>query len=288
MKLNAFLRLTRFEHSLMLVLATLVGQTMALGGLPGIEIALLASVPPFAIGLASFAVNDFFDVETDRKNKRLDRPIVSGEVRHAEAYYLSIALFLAGVMVSFYLPNECTVIAAGFAMVAYLYSLKLKDYPLAGNIYIAGTMAIPFVYGNYSVGKELLPAVLVLSLIAFTAGVAREIAGSVRDMDGDKARNSRTIPVVIGRRNSILLHAGLYVLAVLLSFYPYFYIQGFMGNFVYLALIGATDLLVLYAAIPPLLDDSVRVLRRSRNVSLAALGTGLVGFLAGALKVFSP
>ncbi len=287
MKLKNFMQLTRFEHSLMLVLATIIGQVMALGGLPEPKIAILASMPPFFIGLASFAINDFFDIGTDKKNKRLDRPLVSGEAKPAEALYLSIGLFLFGILASFTLSSECQIIAACFAIAAYLYSLKLKDYALLGNLYIAATMAVPFIYGNYSVSGELVSSVLVLSAIAFIAGIGREIAGDVRDMEGDKARKSRTVPVIVGKRNALLIHAGLYVSAVLLSFYPYLYIDGFKGNAGYLGLILLTDALILYAAIPPLLDGSVKTLRRSRNASLAALGTGLLGFLIGALKLFS-
>jgi hypothetical protein len=68
-----------------------------------------------------------------------------------------------------------------------------------------------------------------------------------------------------------------------MSVYPYVYIEGFMGNFGYLALIAVTDLLVLYAALSTLFDSSVASLKRSRNVSLAALGTGLLGFLLGSI-----
>ena len=286
MNFKSFVQLTRFEHSLMLVLAVLIGQALALGRLPDAQIALLASIPPFFIGLASFAINDYFDVETDKRNKRTDRPLVNRSATRSEAYYLSLALFLAGVAISFALPQDCYVIASSFAMAAFLYSLKLKDLPLAGNAYIALTMAVPFVYGSYSVQvpPETKPAVLVLASIAFVTGLAREIAGDARDAKGDKARGSRTLPMVIGRRNSLVLHSVLYLAAILLSFYPYLYVEGFKGNLGYLAFIALTDLLVLYSALAPLLDPSVKTLKRARNTSLAALGTGLVGFLLGALK----
>lgn len=282
MDINSFVRLTRFEHSLMLVLAVLIGQIIALGELPDYRIALAASIPPFFIGLASFAINDFFDVETDRKNRRNDRPLVNGSASKSEAYYLSIGLFILGVLVSFALPEECYAMAGGFAIVAFLYSFRLKDKPVIGNLYIAATMAVPFIYGNYSVSPDLLPAVVVLSLIAFVTGLAREIAGDVRDMKGDsKARKSKTLPMIMGKRNALLLHFLLYAVAVLMSFYPFLYIEPFAWNTFYLVPILLTDALILYAATSTLLDQSVSSFRRSRNASLVALGTGLLGFLAG-------
>jgi geranylgeranylglycerol-phosphate geranylgeranyltransferase len=284
MNLRAFIQLTRFEHSLMLVLAVIIGQTIALGHLPELWIALLASLPAFLIGLASFAINDFFDVATDRENNRKDRPIVNGSVQEQEAFYLAMVLFAAGSVLSLFLSPNCSAIAGGFAIAAFLYSFRLKDVPLVGNLYIAATMAIPFIYGNYSVLDELKPAVIVLSLIAFVTGVAREIAGDVRDMEGDKkARKSETLPMEIGKNKALMVHSALYILAVLMSFYPYLFVKGFEGNIRYLVPILLTDALILYAAISTLLDDSVSSLKRSRNVSLAALGTGLLGFLLGSL-----
>lgn len=284
MNIKSFMQLTRFEHSIMIVLAVIIGQIIALGHLPGLDIAILASIPPFFICLASFAVNDVFDIETDRKNKRMDRPLVNGSVKESEAYMLSIGLFIAGILVSFLLTPECYFIAGVFAAVAFAYSLKLKDIALVGNLYIAATMAIPFIYGSYSVGPEPGQAVIILALIAFVAGVAREIAGDVRDMEGDaKARRSRTLPMIAGRKNALAVHSILYVLAVLLSFYPYLYLGKFAGNLGYLVPIVITDLLILFSAISVLFDSSSASLKRSRNVTLAALGTGLLGFLLGAI-----
>jgi geranylgeranylglycerol-phosphate geranylgeranyltransferase len=290
LKFKTFMQLTRVEHSLMLVLAVLIGQVLQLGHIPGAEIALFASIPAFLIGLASFAINDFFDVETDRKNKRMDRPLVNGSASKSEAYFLSILLFILGVLVSFLLPEECYFLAGAFAIAAFLYSFKLKDIPLVGNIYIALTMAVPFVYGAYSVMAPAQDAMIfpkisifILAAIALVMGIAREIAGDVRDMEGDKERKSKTLPFLVGRKSALYIHSLLYLLAVCMSAYPYLYLEGFMGNIGYLLFIGITDIMLMYAAISTLLDGSVKALKLSRNISLAAMGTGLLGFLLGSI-----
>jgi geranylgeranylglycerol-phosphate geranylgeranyltransferase len=265
------------------VLAVIVGQILALGRLPEPVTVALASLPPLLIGLASFAINDFFDVETDRKNRRNDRPLVNGSATKNEAYFLAIGLFFLGVLLSFALPAECYFLAGIFAIVAFLYSYTLKDFPLVGNLYIASTMAVPFIYGSYSVSQELGQGVVVLALIAFVTGMAREIAGDVRDAEGDKARDSRTLPFIVGRRNAVLVQSLLYLLAVAMSAYPYLFVPEFAGDYKYLVPIAITDLLIVYSAVSTITDSSVASFRRSRNVSLAALGIGLLGFLLGSM-----
>ncbi|MFH1448516.1 MAG: UbiA family prenyltransferase [Candidatus Micrarchaeota archaeon] len=284
MNVLSLARLTRIEHSIFLVIAVAIGEIMALGHFPNPELAVMSFIPPFAIGLASFAINDYFDLETDKQNRRTDRPLVNGSVTPHVAFYGSMVLFLLGISASFWLSPDCQAIASAFAIAAFLYSYKLKDMPLVGNAYIASTMAIPFIYGSYVIDPNIKPAIIVLSIIAFITGLAREIAGDVRDMEGDiKARNSKTIPLLIGKRNAITLQCILYLIAVLLSVYPYLYIEPFIGNINYIIPIIVTDILIAYAAISTVFDQSAKSFRKARNMSLAALGIGLIGFLSGIL-----
>lgn len=90
-KFSAFIRLTRIEHGFMLVVAVLIGEIVALRGFPPAGIALLSILPPFLIEIGSFAINDYFDIESDRKNKKSDRPLVTGELSPAFAIGLSVA-----------------------------------------------------------------------------------------------------------------------------------------------------------------------------------------------------
>jgi geranylgeranylglycerol-phosphate geranylgeranyltransferase len=203
-KLAAFLRLTRIEHSVMLIIAVVAAELIS-GGIPGLGILILSILSPALISMGAFAINDYFDVETDRANKRKERPLVSGAISKESALAIAVALLLAGVALSFFINLSAFIIAAIFAGLAYLYSYGLKDTLLLGNAYIALSMAIPFLYGNFVVALQLNPNILLISFVVFLSGLAREIHGMIRDRSGDaRIRRSRNLVRSIGVRKSAI------------------------------------------------------------------------------------
>lgn len=283
MNTSAFVRLTRLEHALMLCVAVLIGEVIALAGLPDPLFVLLSFFPPFFIEISAFAINDYFDIETDRLNKRMDRPLVTGEAKPGEALFISIASLVIGVAAAYLINLPSFIIALAFGALSFLYSYKLKDLPFIGNIYVAATMAIPFLFGSLAVAPFVPGPVAMMALIAFIAGLGREIIGTVRDVEGDaKGRKARTLPMFIGKQFSLMLAALLLVMAVAFTLIPFIYLPPYKNSVNYFVLAAIADILFLYVAYKAF-SDSVEFLSQARNITLAALAVGLVAFLAGAL-----
>lgn len=288
MKIDACWKLVRIEHSFMLAVAVVVGEVIALHALPAYGLLLLSVLPPMLVGAASFAINDYFDLRSDRINKRMNRPLVSGEITPGNAFALSLVLFALGVIISYWVgwpSTNCFLLTLLFAVLAFLYSFKLKDIAVVGNIYIALTMAVPFIYGSLAVTNEIPFSVLLLGGIAFVSGLGREIMGTVRDLRGDKAgRDSKTLPMLIGVNSSLYLSSLLYIIGIALSAVPYLYIDPYRGNSVYLVPVLVNDVTLAYIALYSLRNKSKEFLNLSRNLSLFAMFIALLGFL-GALLV---
>ncbi len=105
-------------------------------------------------------------------------------------------------------------------MLAISYSYKLKEILLAGNSYIAFSMAIPFIFGNYVESTTLHSSILIISTMIFISGLAREIHGTIRDYYGDiRVRAARTLPTVIGTGVSANVAFALYAVAIAISAY---------------------------------------------------------------------
>jgi len=166
---------------------------------------------------------------------------------------------------------------------AILYNWKLKDIPFVGNAYIALTMSIPFVFGNVIVAESISPLILVLASLGFVSGLAREILKSVQDMEGDMAaRRSKTLPIVIGVKRSLIIVAILYVLFIFLSFVPFS--VGLSLTFFSGGGIAGADLLIAYILYRLITHGTDRqVLKDARNISLAALFIGMSGILLAAI-----
>ena len=238
--LDAYRRLFRIEHALMLAVAVLLGELLSVG-IPALQILILSLCVPVFIEMGSFALNDCLDVGADRANKRKDRPIASGEVKREHALCAAIACYIIGVAAAFPLPPLALCIAVLFALLSVAYNFKLKELPLLGNVYIAASMAIPFLFGNLVVSGSLLPSIIAIAAVAFVAVLGREIIKSAEDVEGDvRHRNARTLPALTGVKNSAYAAAACYLLLAPLSFLPF--VLGLRANILSLGLVAITAL----------------------------------------------
>jgi geranylgeranylglycerol-phosphate geranylgeranyltransferase len=282
-KVGAFLRLTRIEHSIMLVVAVLAAELIS-GGLPPAPVLLLSLVAPILISMSSFAINDYFDVKSDTINRRFDRPLVSGEISRGTALWIAAFTLVAGVGAGALINSYAFAIALAFGALAMLYSYRLKDVMLLGNVYIAFSMAIPFVFGNFVYTRTLEPSIIIIFFIIFLSGLAREIHGMIRDYRGDsKARKTKNLIRYIGSRTAAMFAFVLYLEAVILSLFLFFFTPPFRYNAVYLLPILATDLMLVYVSLVYAKGGSAGLYRLSRDISLAAMGIALLAFLLSPL-----
>ncbi len=284
-KLRAFMKLTRIEHSIMLVLAVLAAELIS--GHIAVGVGFVASlVTPILVSMGSFAINDYFDAETDRANGFKDRPIVSGAISKKDAFMWAVGLLVVGALVSALINVYALVIAVVFAALAFLYSYRLKDTLLVGNIYIAFSMVIPFIYGDFVVSKSFNILIILISMTIFLSGLAREVHGMIRDREGDsKVRRSKNLMHYMKPASAGLVSLALYLEAIFISLYLFIsYYPPFYHNIVYLVPIVIADIILLYVAFGELLasGDKRGFHRLSRNLSLAAMAVALLAYLFAA------
>ncbi|MFA6328985.1 MAG: UbiA family prenyltransferase [Candidatus Micrarchaeia archaeon] len=279
----AYVRLFRIEHALLLAVAVALGELLS-GPLPALPLLVCSLAVPVFIEMGSFALNDYFDVKTDKANKRTDRPIASGEISPRAALAASAACYLVGIAASLPLPFAAICITLLFAFLSIAYNFRLKELLLVGNIYIAASMAIPFLFGNLVVAPALLPQILAITLVAIVAGLGREIIKSAEDMEGDVLhRNARTLPVVIGKKNALMLAALLYALLVPLSLSPF--ALGLGANILSLGLVLLTafSFAAMAAIAARASENDGAALVSLRKSSLLSLALGLAGYAASLL-----
>jgi geranylgeranylglycerol-phosphate geranylgeranyltransferase len=281
-KAVAVLRLTRIEHSIMLVIAVVAAELLS-GGLPAPGVLALSLITPIFVSMGSFAINDYFDVGVDRLNKKTKRPLVSGALTPAQALWVAGVSFAIGVGASAFSVSAFA-IALVFALLAIIYASKLKEMLLVGNAYIALSMAIPFIYGSYVESGALAPAVLPVCAMVFLSGLAREIHGTIRDYSGDvKMRNAMTLPKAAGISAAAAAALVLYVLAIATSAYLFVYVAPFRANLAYVAPVIVSDALLLYVGIGHVLYHTKKFYLSARDVSLAAMALAILAILIAPL-----
>ena len=294
-KLKAIWELMRLGHGVMLFLAILIGSLISQKtiydnvSLPLISV-LLTFFTALFLEASTFALNDYYDLEIDRINKRTDRPLVRGDISPKTALYSFYILFPLGLICSYFVNLTCFVIALITALLSVLYDAKMKKIKLIGNFYIAYIMAIPFVFGGAAVlGNKGLsleninPVIYVIALVAFLAGSGREIMKDVMDFEGDKEQGVKSFPKYLGSRRSNILSALFYIAAIALSFLPYALsnYELYYGNNYYLLLVFITDVMLLTTSLHLIFKKQPRLVIY-RKFTLLAIFMGLVAFLVGA------
>lgn len=279
MDIREFFRLVRIEHGLMFAAAVFIGEVIA-GKIPEIPILVLSLLIPLFSEMGAFALNDYLDIETDRLNKR-KRPLVTGTISPKFALWFSILSLVFSTVLAYFINIPVFLLAFSLNLLAVSYNIRLKDLPLVGNIYIAFTMGIPFIFGNMVVSEMLYVPSIILFLLGFTAGIAREIVKSIEDMHGDKAaRGSKTLPILIGEKYSAGIAIALYMLFIPLTYLPFFY--GLEGTVVASSLVTVGNILILKGIYSILKRDY----RLARKLSLIAFAFGIAGYLLST-SVFS-
>ncbi len=294
-KLKAIWELMRLEHGVMIFIAILIGSVISqkmlydFSGFPPVDKLILTFFTALFLEASTFALNDYYDLEIDKKNKRLDRPLVRGDIAPKTALYLFFVLFPLGILSSFFVNYLCFIIALITAIFAIIYDVKMKKIKLLGNFYIAYTMAIPFIFGGVAViEKEVLsfdipPVILIIACIAFLTGVGREIMKDVMDYKGDVEKGVKSFPRYIGVRASSGVAAVFYIFAIALSFFPFF-IEGYRfyyQNMYYFGLVLITDIFLLSTSLQLLFNKHANM-KFYRSFTLVAIFIGLLAFLIGA------
>ncbi len=283
-KLRAIWQLTRLEHGIMFGLGVVIGIVVSDTAFLTSYNVLLGLLTAVMIEAGTFALNDYYDLEVDRANKRVDRPLVRGDLSPKIALVIALLLTPIGVLASILLNWICFFIALISALFGVFYDVKLKETGFPGNIYIAYSMAIPFIFGGAITGK--LPFVLwLLALIAFLSGLGREIMKGAMDVEGDALRNVRSVARIYGEKRAAHSAGALFIIGIILSLIPYFYAEGakYYQNEIYLIPVLLSDLLFAYTSFNLLEKYSISTVKQMRSITLLAIFLGLIAFLMGAL-----
>jgi geranylgeranylglycerol-phosphate geranylgeranyltransferase len=166
-------------------------------------------------GVTAFgnAINDLYDVETDRVNMP-QRPLVKGSVTPRQAMAVTVASAAGGLALSLPINPPAVALAATAIVLLWLYSAKLKGMFLVGNLIVGALGGLSLVYGAIAVDNAL--AVLGTALLFSLVMIAREILKTVEDYEGDLKAQLHTIAVVIGPDRALAVFTALALVCILL------------------------------------------------------------------------
>lgn len=233
---------SRKKWGLLFALATLAGMFCVPAAMDQIQGNLLGSVDnrvSFLINLVlpmstlliitgMYVLNDLFDADLDRINGKTKRPIPSGKVSKRQALVFVVLMNVVGLSVPILANNVLgTILASTITLIGILYSLpkiSLKDkfiiktcaigIAMACSLLLGASMyfidnvgtdiSIMFYWISVQAGGQFLYPMfsgLVLAMMVLVTSPLNDLG----DIKGDKQAGRRTIPIVLGKENTVRL-----------------------------------------------------------------------------------
>lgn len=284
-KIAGFARLMRPVNCFMMGFAVIVGAVIANSRALNNSWSLVYGFfTGFLLTAAAMAINDYYDREIDAINEP-SRPIPSGTIRPWEALsfsFLLTALGLASAALTSLTAASplCFLTALIFWLLSVVYATFGKKTGLLGNFLVSACVSAPFIYGSLAVtGKVALNVWIFVSMV-FLSNTGREVMKGIADIEGDRARNVRTLAVLLGPRKAAVIASTFYLFAVALTPLPP--ILNLVSAW-FIPIVAITDIGLVASSISILTDYSKENAKKVKTHVLLWFFVGLVAFVAGSL-----
>ncbi|MDT7892383.1 MAG: UbiA family prenyltransferase [Thermoproteota archaeon] len=291
-KLIASLKIIRIPNSIMMGIAVIIGLQISnpkwflltfptlFGDYQLIYITAIPFLVGFFLSASSMVFNDYVDYEIDLINFP-KKPIPAGLIRRDFALYYAIILAIIGLFLAFSLANfNSLIIALSGIIIAYLYNLFLKKRGIVGNMAVAYTTILPFLYGASLMNFQNFFPLFILCLLAFLSNLSREIVKGIVDIIGDRALGIKTIANTRGQNFASKLAFYLISVAVVISFTPFF--LGYL-NIYFIPILLLADIIFIYYSLILLRNPSKENAYRTKNRYLIAMSLALLCFFLASI-----
>ncbi|MEM1726233.1 MAG: UbiA family prenyltransferase [Candidatus Bathyarchaeia archaeon] len=235
---------------------------------PSLKLMALTFFSMAFLGSAGFAINDYFDRQSDAVIKP-NRPIPKGEISPETAVTTAIILFALSLILGYIINPASFIVITLDAALLVLYSAYIKRKSgFAANTLVGLLTGTAFIYGEtagYGVVTVASASIFPLCLGTIGGNILRDILS----MDGDSKVNYPTLPLKVGVERSVKIAAPFFIICAILAPIPF--ILRIFGV-AYLIIISMWSISVLYASISllrqPLIDN---IKRKERMMTMGMI-----------------
>ena len=235
---------------------------------------------------AGFAINDYFDKESDAVIKP-KRPLPSGTLSFKQVIGISAFLFALGLVLALCINWLSLVIISVDSALLLIYSATVKRKSgFVANVLVGILTGTAFLFGEAAISSPPNLTLISLSLYPIAFGtIGGNILRDILSLEGDSKVGYPTLPQKIGNINSVKVAAVFFVVCGVLAPLPYL-IGGF--TIFYLPLILLWSALLVYSSIRLVLSasavENVKKLERLITMSMILLPLSLANvFVTGTI-----
>jgi 4-hydroxybenzoate polyprenyltransferase len=280
-----YLRLIRLERALSATFGVLF-TGIVVGDLVAFQsVYVIACLAVFFSAVANFGLNDYSDIETDRRNDRLDRPLAQGQLKPGTALLTAIISTALALILSFLLNPVARLLIFLGLPTSLLYNLVLKRYLLLKNAFIGLANVGVVLIGSLVSDVVLEPLALYIAVIGFFFSLSYETMLDIADMEGDRAKGVDTLPNRFGVRNAMMFSLLFGFGAIIVDPLPFFIEidSRLSGDYLFLSLILLPVFNRLFISKSLLKDQSPENIFRLKKRIFRNLQLGCLCYLIGFL-----
>ncbi len=226
-------------------LALLTAFAITKGNFLSLQTAALIFFSMACITSAGFAVNDYFDKESDAVIKP-KRPIPSGALTLKQVIAVSTVLFALGLILALLINwLSFAILAVDSALLLAYSALVKKKSGFVANALVGILTGTAFIYGEATIANTVSLISLSLYPIAFGT-IGGNVLRDILSLEGDSKVGYPTLPQKIGNPKSAKVAAVFFVACGLLAPLPFF-----IGKFTvyYLPFILTWSVLLIYSSV---------------------------------------
>ncbi|MCW4010255.1 MAG: UbiA family prenyltransferase [Candidatus Bathyarchaeota archaeon] len=259
-------------------LALLTAFAITKGDFGSLQVVPLIFFSMAAITSAGFAINDYFDKESDAVIKP-KRPIPSGALSLRQVIAVSSVLFVVGLVLAALINWLSFAILAVDSVLLLVYSAAVKRKSgFVANVLVGILTGTAFLYGEATISNPPTLTLLSMSLYPIAFGtIGGNVLRDILSLDGDSKVGYPTLPQKIGNFKSVEVAAVFFVACGVLAPLPFL-----IGEFTvyYLPFILLWSVLLIYSSVRLVSSDlkiaNVRKYERMITMSMILLPMALI------------
>jgi len=146
---------------------------------------------------AGYIINDYQDVKIDQINKPL-KVLINRKISARNALVLYFSFGLLAHFLAYLVSFHFFLMVAFITLWLWIYSIKFKSIIFIGNFSVAAMTGLALYIMIFPFHTIDLQWIFFYSFFAFLISLLREIIKDMEDVEGDKAMNCKTLPIVRG------------------------------------------------------------------------------------------
>ncbi len=187
---------------------------------------------------AGYIINDIYDIETDKINKK-ENQIIGNSISSKSAFNYYYLLNFLGVLFGFYIALSIGKTAFGFIFIFFAFSLwryskQHKTSFATGNFQVAFLTAlsiinlilfdlVPIGINNENGSLMISKIIIFYAGFSFITTLIREIVKDIEDLEGDQKINAKTLAITYGLKKSKNIVIGLTSATIIcIAYFQYF------------------------------------------------------------------